>query len=101
MLDETLVQRWAKNFPSGHLGSQKNPIGTHFYGLASKFNSGFSHDLQGRLIITLLNEELPAGYHETEWDGRDASGMYLPGGIYFSRLESSGQVTHGMMTILR
>ncbi len=59
------------------------------------------YDLQGRLIITLLNEELPAGYHETEWDGRDASGMYLPGGVYFSRLESSGQVTHGMMTILR
>jgi hypothetical protein len=41
------------------------------------------YDLYGRLVHTLVNEHLAAGFHQTTWDGRDdrnralASGMYL------------------------
>ena len=44
------------------------------------------YDVEGRLVRTLLEAELPAGTHEVKWDGRDAEGRRVSPGIYFARL---------------
>lgn len=41
------------------------------------------YDAAGRLIRTLLDARMPAGRHDTRWDGRDDQGRQLPGGVYF------------------
>jgi hypothetical protein len=45
-------------------------------------------DSGGRLVRTLLDETLPAGWHAARWDGRTGSGADAPSGIYFAVLRS-------------
>jgi len=49
------------------------------------------HDLQGRLVRTLVDGVLEAGRYERRWDGRDASGAPVGSGLYFARLRVEGQ----------
>ncbi|MEZ4387216.1 MAG: right-handed parallel beta-helix repeat-containing protein [Candidatus Krumholzibacteriia bacterium] len=58
-------------------------------------------DMVGRLVVTLVDEEVAVGRHEVVWAGLDSGGRALPSGVYLSRLESSGQVAHGRMTLVR
>lgn len=44
------------------------------------------HDLNGRLIRTLLDGERGAGRHAARWDGAAADGRRVPAGMYFARL---------------
>jgi hypothetical protein len=44
------------------------------------------HDLAGRRVVTLQDGRLDAGVHAWRWEGLDAAGSRLPGGIYFVRL---------------
>jgi hypothetical protein len=46
------------------------------------------YDLLGRNIRTLVHGVVSAGYHTTEWDGRDESGNAVPSGVYFMRMTS-------------
>jgi hypothetical protein len=57
------------------------------------------HDLEGRLVRELLHAPLSAGEHRLAWDGLDAAGMPVPGGVYFCRLACGGQpvVTHALL----
>ena len=43
------------------------------------------YDVTGRLIRTLVAEELPAGTHCVTWDGRDDHGRPCASGVYLSR----------------
>jgi flagellar hook assembly protein FlgD len=45
----------------------------------------------GARVRTLLNAELGAGAHESNWDGRDDQGRRLAPGLYFARLTAEGQ----------
>jgi predicted GH43/DUF377 family glycosyl hydrolase len=58
-------------------------------------------DLRGRLVATLIDEIVAVGSHEVIWSGRGDGGREVPSGVYFSRLESNGQVAHGRMTLVR
>jgi flagellar hook assembly protein FlgD len=58
-------------------------------------------DLRGRLVATLVDEELRAGQHEVIWTGSDASGREVPSGVYLSRLAAGGKVVHGRMALVR
>lgn len=58
-------------------------------------------DLGGRTVATLVDWVLPKGRHNVAWDGRNAAGHEVPSGVYLSRLEASGQVAHGRMTLVR
>lgn len=44
------------------------------------------YDAQGRLVRTLALGTRPAGSYALAWDGRDAAGMAVRGGLYFARL---------------
>jgi hypothetical protein len=46
------------------------------------------HDLMGREVKILANEEREAGTHQVEWDGRDVRGNPLPSGIYIYSLQA-------------
>jgi len=44
------------------------------------------YSIDGRLVKTLLNIQLDAGYHETLWDGRNGRGEMVASGAYFYKL---------------
>lgn len=46
------------------------------------------YDVAGRLVRSLVDEDLPAGVHAATWDGRDVHGAPVASGIYFIRLDT-------------
>ena len=46
------------------------------------------HDIKGRVVRHLLDEERPAGLNEVPWDGRGDGGQNLASGMYFGRLQT-------------
>ncbi len=55
----------------------------------------------GEHVRTLVNEAVPPGEYRVEWDGKDDSGKKVVSGVYFYRLESSGQSKTRKMILLR
>ena len=47
-------------------------------------------DVSGREVRTLVDGQVPAGRHESTWDGRDAQGREVPAGAYFYELNAGG-----------
>ena len=47
-------------------------------------------DVQGRVRRQLIDITQPAGSYEVEWRGRGQSGLELPAGVYFYRLDAPG-----------
>ena len=45
-------------------------------------------DLAGRLVKTLVAEQMPVGRHEAAWNGQDQTGRQVSAGVYFYRLEA-------------
>lgn len=48
-------------------------------------------DVMGRRVTALLNGVLPAGQHVTVWNGRDAIGHQVQGGVYLLTLDADGE----------
>jgi agmatine/peptidylarginine deiminase len=46
------------------------------------------YNLNGRIVSTIVNQDLAAGKFEFVWDGNDESGGNVPVGIYFLKLET-------------
>ena len=59
------------------------------------------YDLSGRLIRSLWDGPATAGFHSVTWDARDASGMQVPSGVYFYRVEGAREARTGKMVYLR
>jgi hypothetical protein len=47
------------------------------------------YDVMGRLLKTLSGGAKAAGVHEVRWDGKDASGIDVPSGVYVVRMQAS------------
>lgn len=58
-------------------------------------------DLSGRLVRTLLDQELAAGEHRILWDGRDEGGVPVASGVYWARLVAAGEQSRQRMVVLR
>ena len=58
------------------------------------------YSVDGRLIRTLVEEERGAGSHEVTWDGRDAEGQKVAGGVYFYKLAAPGVAESRRMIVL-
>ena len=50
-------------------------------------------DPQGRRVADVLDRTLPPGRHTVAWDGRDARGARVPGGVYYLRADLDGRAT--------
>lgn len=58
-------------------------------------------DLAGRLVRTLVDENMPQGSHEAVWDGCDRTGREVGSGAYLVRLEFGGRVETVRMGLVR
>ena len=45
------------------------------------------YNILGQKVVTLLDEEKPAGYHTVVWNGTDDQGSSVSTGVYFYRVE--------------
>jgi len=55
----------------------------------------------GRAVRTLVNTRMPAGPHETVWNGTDDAGRPVASGVYWCRLESGSFRMSRRMILLR
>lgn len=58
------------------------------------------HDVQGRLLETLLDRELTAGRYPLTWSGT-VNGQRAPVGVYFMRFQAAGQSWVGRIVLAR
>lgn len=59
------------------------------------------YNLVGQEVATLVDQVLPAGYHELSWDGSDQYGREAPTGIYLYRLQADDFVDVKKMLLLK
>ena len=59
------------------------------------------YDLRGRLIFTVVDDNLPAGRHKVLWNGLDTEGRGVASGTLFYRLISDGNVLTKKMLLLK
>jgi aminopeptidase N len=88
-----LSQNWPNPF---------NPSTTIEFGLSRPGNVSLRiYDSRGALVNTLLDRHLPAGSHETVWNGTDSKGNQVASGVYFYRLTSGERTLTRKMVLLR
>jgi hypothetical protein len=58
-------------------------------------------DVSGRLVRRLIDGTMPAGNHQTTWDGRGDNGESLPSGVYHYRLSAGSEAVERKMVLLR
>jgi hypothetical protein len=59
------------------------------------------YDTAGRAIRTLVDDQQPAGYQSTIWDGKNSTGQLVGSGVYFCKLNVGNENLTRTMTILR
>ena len=59
------------------------------------------YDLSGRLVKTLADADLPAGYHALLWNGTDSRSAAVASGVYFVRVEARGERMSRKITLVR
>jgi hypothetical protein len=79
-----------------------NPVTTISYELPRAGHARLRvHDLQGRLVATLVDRHQPAGTHSVTWRATTQRGGPLASGAYVVRLEAGGEVRTGRVTVLK
>ena len=58
------------------------------------------YDTAGRLVRTLVDEEMTAGAHRATWDGTNDHGRKVPAGVYWSQLAAPDGYTSSKRMIL-
>ncbi len=79
-----------------------NPRTTIYFDLASKGPVALKiYAVDGRLVRTLINENLAVGRYTASWSGDDDSGRRLASGTYLLRLEVPGKVQTRKMLLIK
>ena len=79
-----------------------NPATTIAFTLAQKSAVNLSiFTPDGKLVVTLVDGVLPAGFTDVPWDGKDTAGNYASSGIYFYRLKAGKTVLSRKMVYLK
>jgi len=66
-----------------------NPTTTIAFSLPEKTRVALAiYDVNGRLVTTLVDAELGAGFKEYRWDGTDSHRRPVGSGVYFCRLDT-------------
>ena len=59
------------------------------------------YDVTGKLVTTLVSEELSPGYYNVIWHGTDTIGRSVSAGVYFVQMNSKGfETQHKVITSL-
>ena len=59
------------------------------------------YDVSGAVVRTIVDRRMSAGRHTEKWDGRDDRGSDVGTGVYFFRLQSSGQTMTQKAVLLK
>lgn len=59
------------------------------------------YNLKGQLINTLMNQDLSAGNHVVEWNGRDRNGSKCASGVYFYRISSPSKTVSRKVVLIK
>ncbi|MFH1219030.1 MAG: FG-GAP-like repeat-containing protein [Candidatus Eisenbacteria bacterium] len=59
------------------------------------------HDVRGMIVREVANDRRDAGYYSLLWDGKNARGEEVTGGIYFVTLEATGKVLRDKLVLVR
>ncbi len=59
------------------------------------------YDVTGRLVKTLIQDNLLAGAQSVQWNGMTADSRPVATGVYFYRLEADGQLFNKRMLLLK
>ena len=59
------------------------------------------YDILGRKVKTLIDADLPAGYHTVDWTGDDDYGKRTASGVYFYRLISGDNKAFRKMLLVK
>jgi subtilisin-like proprotein convertase family protein len=79
-----------------------NPVTTLSYGVPRDSEVHLAvYNVAGRLVRTLVDGSVAAGYHSVVWDGRDDHGVPSSSGVYFCRMESEGFTGTTKMVLLK
>ena len=73
---------------SSHPNPFRESVTVELKSIASGKVSVKAFNLRGQLVKTLLDAELPAGAHTTEWNGLDANNSPVSSGVYFYRMQA-------------
>jgi len=86
----------------GNYPNPFNPITTIEYALSADTKVRLEiYNLQGELVRTLLDSDLPAGYHSTTWNGIDNNSLPVSSGIYLYRLKAGAIVQTKKMLLIK
>jgi hypothetical protein len=58
-------------------------------------------DVQGKLVATLLNAEIPSGNYAISWDGRSVRGEQVSDGIYFVKITNARMNVSKKLMLMR
>lgn len=98
--DETIVPRAV--ILAGNQPNPFNPLTTISYGVPSRTSVKLEvFDVTGRLVSTLLEGEIDAGYNNTVWDGTNAAGDRVASGVYFAKFSALGEEMSAKMVLLK
>jgi hypothetical protein len=79
-----------------------NPTTTITYDLPTKtYVSLKIYDANGRLVKTLMDRDLDAGYYSVNWNGTDNTGKTVNSGVYIYRLETDKEVESKSMILMK
>jgi len=79
-----------------------NPITTIRYELPQDANVRIDvYNVAGRLVRTIVDGPVRAGYSEVIWDGRDAGGRRVASGVYLYRMRTADYESKKMMVMLK
>jgi len=59
------------------------------------------YDITGRLVATLVNDNMSSGYHSVNWDGIDKSGSFVSAGLYIYSLQAEGVALTRKMVLMK
>ena len=59
------------------------------------------YDITGRLITTLVDEDMSSGYHSILWNGTDMFGLNISAGLYIYSLQAEGVSLTRKMVLMK